>query len=139
MKRKPKVFLRLSKKSHPLYEELWKYPPKEIKYVFRKDLEHYSKNKVPLARKVRNFIWTLFLKIGVPIVPFFREDCDLIHSTNSISLISNKPWVLDAEVEHGMVGLSHWKEKSPIYRFIVRAILKQKTNLAPQDLFVSKA
>ncbi len=123
--KKINVFLRLSKKSHPLYEELWKYPPENVKYIKSNKVVHYS-IKESSKRKLRNLLWHTFLNIAIPIIPLFRKDCDLIHSTNSLSLISNKPWIVDAEAGHGLVGLKHWKARSFIYRFFIKKVLRQK-------------
>ena len=120
-----KVLLRLSKKSHQLYDELLDYPTKDVKYLKSKRTIHYSA-KENFRRQLRNFIWRTFLKIAFPIIPLYYKNCDLIHSTNSLSLISNKPWIVDAEAGHGIVGLKHWKAKSVIYRFLIRKILRQK-------------
>ena len=123
--KKINVFLRLSKKAHPLYEELWKYPPENVKYIKPNKVIHYS-SKDNLKRRFRNFVWRIFLRIAFPIIPLFRKDCDLIHSTNSLSLISNKPWIVDAECGHGLFGLIRWKIKSPIHCFFIKRVLRNK-------------
>jgi glycosyltransferase involved in cell wall biosynthesis len=124
-KKKIRVYLRLSKKMHPLYEEIVNFPPKGVEYLKNTNISHYSA-KESFWIKLRNFIWRTYLRIWLPTITLFRNDCDLIHSTNSLSLISNKPWVLDGERGHGVVGFSMWKIKSPLHLFFMKQILRQK-------------
>lgn len=126
--KKIKVFLRLSKKSHPLYEELWKYPPKNVEYVFRKDLEHYSQKKISFKRKIRNFIWGGFNKKMPPFATIkYPQHCDLIHSTNNLMILGNKPWVVDTESGHGLLGFKYSLSKKNYFLKIAKNVLKQKS------------
>jgi glycosyltransferase involved in cell wall biosynthesis len=125
--RKIKVFLRLSKKSHPLYEELFNNPPKNVEYVFRKDMEHYSKKKVSFKSKMRNFFWGVFNKRMPPFAPIRYEDCDLIHSTNNLMILGNKPWVVDTESGHGLLGFKYELSKKKYFMQSAKKILKQKS------------
>ncbi len=124
---KIKVFLRLSKKSHPLYEELWKYPLKNVEYIFRKDIEHLSKDKISFKRRLRNFIWRRFLKISPPFAPIKHEDCDLIHSTNNLMVLGNRPWIVDTESGHGLLGFKYKLSKRKYFMNAAKKILRQKS------------
>ncbi len=125
--KKIKVFLRLSKKSHPLYEELWKHPPKNIEYIFRKDTEHYSKESDSIKRKIRNFIWRAFNKKMPPFAPIKYPNCDLIHSTNNLMILGNKNWIVDTESGHGLLGFKYVLSKRKYFLNIAKKILNQKS------------
>jgi glycosyltransferase involved in cell wall biosynthesis len=125
--RKIKVFLRLSKKSHPLYEELFNNPPKNIEYVFRKDMEHYSKKDTSFKTKIKNFFWGVFNKRMPPFAPIKYEDCDLIHSTNNIMILGKKPWIIDTESGHGLLGFKYELSKKKYFLEIAKKILNQKS------------
>lgn len=125
---KIKIFLRLSKKGHPLYEEIWKYPPKNVEYILRKDLEHYSKKNDSKKTKIHNFIWRLFNKTMPPFAPIKSpEECELIHSTNNLMVLGNKPWVIDTESGHGLLGFKYELSKRRYFMNTAKKILNQKS------------
>lgn len=124
--KKINVFLRLSIKSHPLYEELVNFPPQGINYKTDKKIEHYS-SKPLMKDKIKNCLWGKFIKYFLSLFPISPNNCDLIHSTNNIIPLSKKPWIIDTESGYGIFGFNYKKAKNPLFKLILRKIFKNKS------------
>src|SRR4030043_1244946 len=82
-----KVFLRLG--SHPIYEDLVRYPPPGVRYLYKK--AGISKGS-GLSK-----VWKYYTKFKPPSIFVNAKDSDLIHSNAGIMILNKKPWVMDIE------------------------------------------
>jgi len=124
--KKINVLLRVSKKSHPLYEELFNNPPNKINYINSQKIEHYSSKEGGL-RKIKLFFWKVFTKFFPASIPMNYPNADIIHSTNNILPISKTPWVIDTEMEYGVFGFNFQKHRRTYYNFFLKNIFRQKS------------
>lgn len=97
------VCLRMT--SHPLYQDLLKYPPHGVRYEIPKTASTHGNSK--LARNIKKWLWLQYTKYNIPQIRM-RNSSDLIYSMGGTLLKTRQPWVVD--VEH-VAGFSNFYEK----------------------------
>lgn len=131
MSKKIDVFLRLGFSSHPVYEDLFKYPPEGVNYIFPRKITkevHYTK-KAPLSHRAKLVLWnnyTKFFPCAMP-EPEESKNCDLIHSTNNVMMLGKKPWVMDAESGYGLLAFKNERRKNRFFMYFLNNTLKQES------------
>lgn len=101
-----KVFLRLS--SHAIYEDLVKYPPAGVEYLYK---ARSSSRGSGLAR-----LWKYYTRIRPPAIQIDSMDSDLIHSNAGVMILNKKPWVMDIEDVGSLSNFNYRKLDSFRYR-----------------------
>ena len=94
---------------HPHYESQVKNPPRGVQYINwfggpqQSDFDTmkvYSKN----FNLIRRTALSTFKFFKLPAIYYVIRSCDLIHS-NSLLILNNKPWVIEAEHAASFLGL----------------------------------
>ena len=102
---------------HPQFAEIFKYPPKNVKY-------HYSIPKgdhnAALTRRKR-YLYVQLNKFGIPRLTLIPDSgkYDLIHSTRGILPLNNKRWVTDIESGAAFSGLNWNNLRNPVMQKII--------------------
>lgn len=98
-----KVCLRMT--SHPLYQDLLKYPPSGVRYEIPKTASTHGDSK--LARNLKKWLWMRYTKFSIPQI-MMQSGSDLIYSMGGTLLKTEQPWIVDAE---HVAGFSNFHEK----------------------------
>jgi glycosyltransferase involved in cell wall biosynthesis len=88
------VRLRMST-ANPFYEDLYKYPPKNVKYSFSR--KGSTKDDSKLVRKLKKEIWIKLTEFIPPQINVDQRNSDLIYSLNGTMIKNKHPWIVDAE------------------------------------------
>lgn len=97
------VCLRMT--SHPLYQDLLKYPPSGVEYEISKVASTHNNGK--LARNIKKWLWLQYTKYSIPQIRM-QSDSDLIYSMGGTLLKTRQPWIVDAE---HVAGFSNFHKK----------------------------
>ncbi len=97
------VCLRMT--SHPLYQDLLKYPPSGVRYEIPKTASTYDDSK--MARSIKKWFWMQYTKYNIPQIRM-QSDSNLIYSMGGTLLKTRQPWIVDAE---HVAGFSNFHEK----------------------------
>lgn len=120
-----RVFLRVSRKGHPLYEELFNNPPRGIDYIKSQKVVHH-KSKENKLREIKMSLWRAFIQRFPSAYPI-STDAKLIHSTNNLLPITRTPWVIDTESQYGFFGFNYNNYRRNYYRHLLKRVFKQKS------------
>ncbi|OGW47861.1 MAG: hypothetical protein A2Y66_02150 [Nitrospirae bacterium RBG_13_41_22] len=117
-----KVYLRLS--SHAIYEDLVKYPPPGVKYLYKtktrgKGAERGSRNGLAS-------VWRFYTNIRPPAIYVNAGGSDLIHSNAGVMILNKKPWVMDIEDVDSLANFNYKMFDSPRYKKDILSILNSK-------------
>ncbi|MFZ3077925.1 MAG: hypothetical protein WA139_05690, partial [Candidatus Aenigmatarchaeota archaeon] len=96
------VCLRMT--SHPLYQDLLKYPPSGVKYEIPKTASTHDDSKA--ARNIKKWLWMQYTKYNIPQIGM-QNGSDLIYSMGGTLLKTEQPWIVDAE---HVAGFSNFHE-----------------------------
>lgn len=97
------VCLRMT--SHPLYQDLLKYPPSGVKYEIPKTASTHGDSET--ARNLKKWLWMQYTKYNIPQIGM-QSSSDLIYSMGGTLLKTEQPWIVDAE---HVAGFSNFHEK----------------------------
>ncbi len=97
------VCLRMT--SHPLYQDLLKYPPYGVEYEIPKTASTHGNGR--LARNLKKWLWLQYTKRNIPQIRM-RSGADLIYSMGGTLLKTRQPWIVDAE---HVAGFSNFHER----------------------------
>jgi glycosyltransferase involved in cell wall biosynthesis len=98
-----KVCLRMT--SHPLYQDLLKYPPSGVEYEIPKTASTQGNSKT--ARNIKKWLWMQYTKYNIPQIGM-QNSSDIIYSMGGTLLKTGQPWIVDAE---HVAGFSNFHEK----------------------------
>ncbi|OGW45678.1 MAG: hypothetical protein A2Y66_00845 [Nitrospirae bacterium RBG_13_41_22] len=110
-----KVFIRLG--SHPIYEDLIRYPPAGVEYVYSASKNRYSKLR---------FLWKYYSGFRPPAIYVNSTDSDIIHSNAGIMILNKKPWVMDIEDIGSLVNFNYGKLNSNRYLKSIISIINSR-------------
>lgn len=109
--------------THPLYEELVKFPPSGVRYnvsVTSEDtLKHYK-----FIGKLKRFAFDTTLRVfNMPRIVFVNDEADLVHSSRGLIVLNKRPWVMDIEYARSFIGahhkaLSNFGMQKKIYKYL---------------------
>lgn len=91
--------------SHPLYQDLLKYPPSRVSYEIPKTASTHGNSQI--SRNVKRWLWRQYTKHNIPQIRM-QSDSDLIYSMGGTLLKTEQPWIVDAE---HVAGFSNFHEK----------------------------
>jgi len=122
---KLEVYLHLMGASHPIYSEMLSYPPENITYA-HKPLEGYYNRpqKTSVLKKALKALYSPF-----PAVYYVRDTgkSKVIHSTNSLMLLNNKPWVVDSEQAGSFLRFREGFYRSSLHKRVVKSLLRRES------------
>lgn len=96
------VCLRMT--SHPLYQDLLKYPPSGVRYEIPKTASTHGNSKT--ARNIKKWLWLQYTKYNIPQIRM-QSGSDLIYSMGGTLLKTEQSWIIDAE---HVAGFSNFHE-----------------------------
>jgi glycosyltransferase involved in cell wall biosynthesis len=125
--RKIRVYLNLLQGYHPVYQELIDNPPENVSYTTPPSKDYFTRQKIPLQKKIiKRAIKLLYQPAPAIFYAQTPAQTDLIHSTNNLMLLNNKPWVVDCEQAGGFLRFKQERYDSGIYRNLVERLLSRK-------------
>lgn len=120
-----KVFLNLMDSHHIAYADLLSHPPEGVSYLHPHLSGYYGRGQggESPARRILKALYS-----PLPAVYYVRGagDADVIHSTNNLMLLNNRPWVMDLEQAGGLLRFRPERYGSGIYRSMVAGLLGQE-------------
>jgi glycosyltransferase involved in cell wall biosynthesis len=128
-----KVLVHLLASPHPQFDEIIRYPPKNVKYKINrvKTTYHgwYTENRIDLHHRIMKIL-------PLPRMAHTQTDADIVHSTRGIIQIrQNKPWIIDLECGHIFTSFNWNAMQNPLVRRIIMNSLLSKNckKILPQS------
>jgi glycosyltransferase involved in cell wall biosynthesis len=116
-----KVYINIG--PHPQFQELIKYPPKNVTYFYKPVKENHLNLSL---RKYRARISRLQGILPIPRLLYVNRKVDLVHSTRGFLVLDRIPWVVDLEVASSFTGLNWNGLKNPLTKKIIEKFLSSK-------------
>jgi glycosyltransferase involved in cell wall biosynthesis len=106
--------------THPIYADLFRYPPNGISYLsnlFTNSISDFSQMNVYSKKMMltKSIYMGLCSAFKMPRVYYVIKDCDLIHSAG-VCILNRKPWIVDAEHASIFLNMEHNKLIDPKYK-----------------------
>jgi glycosyltransferase involved in cell wall biosynthesis len=108
---------------HPQFQELVKYPPKNVNYFYKPVKENHLSLSL---RKQRVIISKLQGILPIPRILYLNGKYDLIHSTRGFLVLNRASWIVDLEVASSFTGLNWNGLKNPLTKKIIEKFLSSK-------------
>lgn len=106
--------------SHPIYENILKYPPAGIKYASNLKLSDFDSLKIysPSYETRKRYVITIMNALRLPRMIYIPTDAEVIHTARGFVPLNNKPWVVDAETAASFSFAGYKVSKTLVQKFL---------------------